>query len=66
MSCFDRFVEHKELLVFFPDDYSAVKMSRNKVLGTAQQLSELIANTWANVDVGESQAWKGLIIKTGE
>ena len=49
-----------------PDDYSAVKMSRNKVLGTAQQLSELKANTWADVDVGESQAWKGLIIKTGE
>ena len=64
--CFDRFAEHKELLVFFPDDYSAVKMSRNKVLGTAQQLSELKANTWADVDVGESQAWKGLIIKTGE
>ncbi|XP_074634099.1 uncharacterized protein LOC141892659 [Acropora palmata] len=58
--------EHKELLVFFPDDYSAVKMSRNKVLGTAQQLSELKANTWADVDVGESQAWKGLIIKTGK
>ena len=52
--------------MFFPDDYSAVKMSRNKVLGTAQQLSELKANTWADVDVAESQAWKGLITKTGE
>lgn len=52
--------------MFFPDDYSVVKVSRNKVLGTAQQLSELKASTWADVDVGESQAWKGLIIKTGE
>ena len=52
--------------MFFPEDYSAVKMSRNKVLGTAQQLSELKANTWADVDVGESRTWKGLIIKTGE
>ena len=52
--------------MFFPEDYSAVKMSRNKVLGTAQQLSELKENAWVDVDVGESWAWKGLIIKTGE
>ena len=52
--------------MFFADNYSALKMSWNKVLGTAQQLSELKANTWADVDVSESQAWKGLIMKTGK
>ena len=60
------FVEPKELLVFFPEDYSAAKVSKNKILGTAQQLTGLKENTWVNVDIGDQDPWKGLIIKTGE
>lgn len=52
--------------MFFPEDYSAVKVSKNKILGTAQQLSGLKKNTWVDVDVGEQKPWKGLVIKTGE
>ncbi|XP_068738948.1 uncharacterized protein [Montipora capricornis] len=58
--------EPKELLMFFPEDYSAVKVSKNKIVGTAQQLSRLKENTWVNVDIGDEKPWKGLIIKTGQ
>ena len=55
----------KELLMFFPQDYSSVKLSKNKILGTAQQRSSLQENTWIEADIGYEQPWKGLIIKTG-
>lgn len=52
--------------MFFPEDYSAVKVSKNKIAGTVQQLSGLKENTWVNVDIGDEKPWRGLIIKTGE
>ena len=52
--------------MFFPEDYSAAKVSKNKILGTAQQLTGLKENTWVNVDIGDQDPWKGLKIKTGE
>lgn len=55
----------KELLMFFPQDYSSVKLSKNKILGTAQQRGSLQENTWIEADIGCEQPWKGLIIKTG-
>lgn len=55
----------KELLMFFPQDYSSVKLSKNKILGTAQQRGSLQENTWIEADIGYEQPWKGLIIKTG-
>ncbi|XP_074627781.1 uncharacterized protein LOC141885807 [Acropora palmata] len=58
--------EPKELLAFFRKDYSAVKVSKNKILGTAQQLTGLRENTWVNVDIGDQDPWKGLVIKTGQ
>lgn len=52
--------------MFFPEDYSAVKVPRKKILGTFQQLSGLKENTWVDVDIGEEKPWRGLVIKTGE
>lgn len=52
--------------MFFPEDYSAVKVSKNKIVGTVQQLSGLKENTWVNVDISDEKPWRGLIIKTGE
>lgn len=52
--------------MFFPEDYSAVKVLKNKILGTAQKLTGLTENTWVNVDIGYQDPWKGLVIKTGE
>ena len=52
--------------MFFPEDYSAVEVSKNKILGTAQHLTGLKENTWVNVDIGDQHPWKGLVIKTGE
>ena len=62
--------------MFFPRDHSAVKVSKNKILGTAQQLTGLEdqgeclvnarVNTWVNVDIGDQDPWKGLVTKTGE
>lgn len=60
------FAEPKEMLVSFPKDYSAAEVSKNKILGTAQQLTGLKENTWVNVDIGDQDPWKGLVIKTAE
>ena len=57
------FVEPKELLVFFPKDYSAVKVSKKKILGTAQQLTGLKETTWVNVDIGDQDPWQDLSSK---
>lgn len=58
-------IEPKELLMFFLQDYSSVKLSKNKILGKAQQRSSLKENTWIEADIGYEQPWKGLVIKTG-
>ena len=60
------FADPKELFVSFPNDFSAAKVSKNKILGTAQQLTGLKENTWVNVDIGDQDQWKGLVIKTAE
>lgn len=51
--------------MFFPQDYSSVKLSKNKIVGTAQQRSSLTEKTWVEADIGHEEPWKGLIIKTG-
>ena len=49
--------------MFFPQDYSAVKLSKNKILGKAQQRSALTENSWVEVDIGDEKPWKRLTIK---
>lgn len=65
MSITRSFLEPKELLMFFPQNFSSMKVSKNKVLGTAQKLTGTKENIWVDVDIGEPEPWSGLIIKAG-
>lgn len=38
--------------MFLPQDYLALKVSKNKILGTDQQPSGLKEKNWVNVDIG--------------
>ena len=51
--------------MFFPQNFSSMKVSKNKVLGTAQKLTGTKENIWVDVDIGEPEPWSGLIIKAG-
>ncbi|CAH3154412.1 unnamed protein product [Porites evermanni] len=63
MSITRSFLEPKELLMFFPQNFPSMKVSKNKVLGTAQKLTGTKENIWVDVDIGEPEPWSGLIIK---
>ena len=65
MSITRSFLEPKELLMFFPQNFPSMKVSKNKVLGTAQKLTGTKENIWVDVDIGEPEPWSGLIIKAG-
>lgn len=41
--------------MFFLQDYSSMKVSKNKILGTAQKLTGIKENTWVDVDIGEPE-----------
>lgn len=51
--------------MFFPQNFPSMKVSKNKVLGTAQKLTGTKENIWVDVDIGEPEPWSGLIIKAG-
>ena len=53
MSITRSFLEPKELLMFFPQNFSCMKVSKNKILGTAQKLTDTKENIWVDVDIGK-------------
>lgn len=65
MSVTRSFLKPKELLRFFPQNFSSMKVSKNKILGTAQKLTGTTENIWVDNDIGEPEPWSGLIIKAG-
>ena len=51
--------------MFFPQHFSSMKVSKNKILGTAQKLTGTKENIWVDIVIGEPEPWNGLIIKAG-
>ena len=58
----DRFLEHKEVLVFFPQDFTASIINKCKV----EEGDLTKPNSWVTVNFGQEGFWKGVVIKSGK
>ena len=57
----DRFLEHRELLVFFPDDFTTFIVNKSKIEGDITE-----TNSWVKVNFGQEGFWKELVIKSSK
>lgn len=46
--------------MFFPQNFSSMKVSKNKILGTAQKLTGTKENIWVDVDIGKPAQSRGV------
>ena len=58
----DRFLEHKEVLVFFPGNLAASIVNKSKI----EEGDLTKPKSWVTVNFGQEGFWKGLVIKSGK